>query len=206
MYLMIHPYQITDTFAFRYITLRWNNLLTRKGAIKSLREPTLFNKTIQFSDGVEHLGLVLDKGLTWKGQLATVINKAYKAFWTCRGMFGKTWGPHVVYWIYTAVIRPVITYSITVWWPRVKLKTSKAELSKLQRFAYISITGALRDSNSRTRDAPWTPSTAFAIGGIGQGRYLSATIQQTMETEIYQFCACLHDSGHDERTHITNGV
>jgi hypothetical protein len=37
-------------------------------------------------------------------------------------MFGKTWGLrlHVVYWIYTAVIRPIITYSITVWWPQVK--------------------------------------------------------------------------------------
>jgi hypothetical protein len=37
---------------------------TRKRAIKSLTELTLFNKTIQFSDGVKYLGLVLDKGLT----------------------------------------------------------------------------------------------------------------------------------------------
>jgi hypothetical protein len=119
---------------------------TRKRTIKSLREPTLFNKTIQFSDDVKYLGLVLDKGLTWKGQLDKVIDKAYNAFWTCRGMFGKTWGlrPHVVYWIYTAVIRPIITYSITVWWPRVKLKASKAELGNLQRLACLSITGATR--------------------------------------------------------------
>jgi hypothetical protein len=109
---------------------------TRKRKI-NLREPILFNKTIQFSDNVKYLGLVLDKGLTWKGQLDKFINKAYKAFWTCRSMFGKTWGlrPHIMYWIYTAVIRPIITYSITIWWPRVKLKTSKAELSKLQRLA-----------------------------------------------------------------------
>jgi hypothetical protein len=52
-------------------------LFTRKRAIKSLREPTLFNKTIQFSDGVKYLDLVLDKELTWKGQLDKVINKAY---------------------------------------------------------------------------------------------------------------------------------
>jgi hypothetical protein len=118
---------------------------TRKRSIENLREPTVFNKTIQFSHDVKYLGLVLGKGLTLKGQLAKVINKAYKAFWTCRGMFGKTWGlwPHVVYWIYTAVIRPIITYSITVWWPRVKLKTSKAELSKLQRSACLSSTEAL---------------------------------------------------------------
>jgi hypothetical protein len=53
---------------------------TRKRTIKNLREPTLFNKTIQFSDDVKYLGLVLEKGMTWKGQLAKVINKAYKAF------------------------------------------------------------------------------------------------------------------------------
>jgi hypothetical protein len=31
-----------------------------------------------------------------------------------------------------------------VWWPGVKFKTSKAELSKLQRLACSSITGAMR--------------------------------------------------------------
>jgi hypothetical protein len=72
---------------------------TRRRKIKNHRELTLFNKTIQFSDDVKSLGLVLNKGLTWKGQLAKVINKASKAFWTCRSMFGKTWGlrPHVMY-------------------------------------------------------------------------------------------------------------
>jgi hypothetical protein len=35
-----------------------------------------------------------------KKQLDKAINRA---FWTCRGTFGKTWGPKpkVVYWIYT---------------------------------------------------------------------------------------------------------
>jgi hypothetical protein len=55
----------------------------------------------------KYFGLTLDKGLTWKKQLDTAINNAYKVFWTCRGTFGKTWGlkPKVVYWIYT-VVRP----------------------------------------------------------------------------------------------------
>jgi hypothetical protein len=33
--------------------------------------------------------------------------------------------PKVVYWIYTAVVRPIVTYAVTIWWPRVKLKTSQ---------------------------------------------------------------------------------
>jgi hypothetical protein len=50
----------------------------------------------------------------------------------------------VIYWIYTAVVRLIITYAATIWWPRVKLKTSQAELGKLQRMACLGITGAMR--------------------------------------------------------------
>jgi hypothetical protein len=73
---------------------------TRKQNIRGLKEPILFNNTIQLSSEVKYLGLILDKGLTWKRQLDNVINKAYRAFWICRGTFGKTWGlrPQVVYW------------------------------------------------------------------------------------------------------------
>jgi hypothetical protein len=45
-----------------------------------------------------------------------------------------------MYWIDTAVV----TYPATIWWPRVKLKASQAELSKLQRMACLGITGAMR--------------------------------------------------------------
>jgi hypothetical protein len=89
---------------------------------KGLREPILSGEKIQLSSEVRYLGITLDKGLTWKNKLDKVINKAYKAFWTCRGTFGKTWGlkPKVIYWIYTMVVRPIVTYAVTVWWPRVK--------------------------------------------------------------------------------------
>jgi hypothetical protein len=73
--------------------------------MKGLKEPVLFDETIQLSSEVKYLGIILDKGLTWKKPLDKDINKAYKAFWTCRGTFSKTWGlrPKVVYWIYTTV-------------------------------------------------------------------------------------------------------
>jgi hypothetical protein len=40
------------------------------------------------------------------------------------------------------VVRPVVTYAANIWWPRVKI--SQAELSKLQRMAYLGTTGAMR--------------------------------------------------------------
>jgi hypothetical protein len=99
-----------------------------------------------------YLGVILDNGLTWKKQLDKVIDKAYKAFWTCRGTFGKTWElkPKVVYRIYTVMVRPTVTYAAITWWPRVKLKTSKAKLCKLQRSNENS-------SNSCNGCPPWTP-------------------------------------------------
>jgi hypothetical protein len=43
--------------------------------------------------------------------------KAYRAYRTCKGTFGKTWGlkPYVVYCIHIIVIRPILTYGSTVW-------------------------------------------------------------------------------------------
>jgi hypothetical protein len=119
---------------------------TRKRDIRGLKEPTLFCKTLQLSSEVKYLGLTLDKGLTRKKELDRVTNKAYTAFWACRRTFGRTWGlrTKVVHWIYTVVVRPIVTYAATVWWPRVKFRTSRAELSNLQRMACLGITGAMR--------------------------------------------------------------
>jgi hypothetical protein len=86
---------------------------TKKRNVKGLKKPTLFNKRFQLSRDVTYLGITFDVGQTWKMQLDKFINKAYKAFWTCRDTFGKTWGlkPKVMYWIYTAVVRLMFTYA-----------------------------------------------------------------------------------------------
>jgi hypothetical protein len=91
--------------------------ITQKRDVRGLREPTFSGQTLQLTTEVRYLGLILDNGLTWKAQLKNVMNKAYKAFWTCKGKFGKTWGlkPRVVHWIFTMVIRSVLTYGSTVW-------------------------------------------------------------------------------------------
>jgi hypothetical protein len=119
---------------------------TKKRVLKGLKELTLFGKTIQLSTEVKYLRLTLDIGLTWSTQLDKVTNRAYRAFWTCKGTFGKTWGlkSWVVHWVYTMVVRPTITYVTMVWWPRLKFMMSQAKLSKLQRLACLGVTGTTR--------------------------------------------------------------
>jgi hypothetical protein len=116
---------------------------TRKRDLRGLKERTLSGHKLQLATEVKYLGLTLDKGLTWKTQLGNVINKAYSAFWTCKGAFGKTWGlkPKVLHWIYIMIIRHILTYGATVWWTRVNCNVSSRKLNKLQRLACLAITG-----------------------------------------------------------------
>jgi hypothetical protein len=41
-------------------------------------------------------------------------------------------------------LRPIVTYTAIVWWPRVKFKRSRAELSKLQRMVCLGTTGGMK--------------------------------------------------------------
>jgi hypothetical protein len=84
--------------------------------------------------------------LILKQQLKNVMNKAYRAFWTSKGTFHKTWGlkSRVLNWIYTMVIRPVLTYGPTVWWPRVRYNVTSTKLSRLHRLACLVILGAMK--------------------------------------------------------------
>jgi hypothetical protein len=60
-----------------------------KRDFRGLKEPTLTGHTLQLTTKVKYLGLILDKGLTGKAQLINAMNHAYRAFWSCKGIFGK---------------------------------------------------------------------------------------------------------------------
>jgi hypothetical protein len=135
--------------------------VTRNRDLRRLKEPTLSGHKLQLATEVKYHGLTLDKGLTWKTQLGNVINKAYRAFWTCKGTFGITWGlkPKVLHWIYIMIIRPILTYSATVWWMRVNYNVSRMELNKLQT-SLPGYNGGNEDyRNSSNGGSPETPAS-----------------------------------------------
>ena len=68
---------------------------------KTVQIIVLHKIAMQLTMKVKYLGIILDKGLTRKAQQQNVMNKAYRAFSTCKNAFGKTWGlkSRVVYWI-----------------------------------------------------------------------------------------------------------
>jgi hypothetical protein len=84
------------------------------------------------------------------------MNKAYMAFWTCKGTFGKTSGlkSKVVNWIYVMVFRPMLNYGSRVCGGLGLRKVRRAGLSRLQRLATQAITLTMRTAATAVMDTP----------------------------------------------------
>uniref|UniRef100_A0A146MFR7 Uncharacterized protein n=1 Tax=Lygus hesperus TaxID=30085 RepID=A0A146MFR7_LYGHE len=87
----------------------------------------------------------MDHHLTWNPHVENVVRKARYILWAGQRMFSKTWGlkPKMILWLYTAVVRPIITYASIVWWPKTRQATVQKNLTKVQRQACLGITGAM---------------------------------------------------------------
>lgn len=127
---------------------------TRKRKIL-LKTLTLDGSALEFSKNVKYLGIILDAKLNWNLHLDQAVQKATTALWVSRKTFGMKWGlkPKMISWIYSAIIRPRLTYAALVWWPKTKQKTAQKKLEKLQRLICISITGAMRSTPTNALNA-----------------------------------------------------
>jgi hypothetical protein len=88
---------------------------TRKCKL-NLVEPGMSGVTVEFSKATKYLGVVLDSTLLWNFRVKRVIEKAYKALMAFRSVIGQRWGlkPGMMKWIYTLVLRPMVTYAFFV--------------------------------------------------------------------------------------------
>jgi ribonuclease HI len=66
----------------------------------------------------------------------------------CRKMVGKNWGlkPKVCKWIYTSLVRPILTYAILVWINAMFTKAGKKKLEKVQRQGCLTILNTMRST------------------------------------------------------------
>ena len=109
-------------------------------------QPTLKlnNTRIEWVDSFKYLGMILDSKLNWTQHIKKTLNKATLALVQCRKLLGQNWGlkPKVTNWIYTAIVRPTISYGALVWAHRLDDKWVIKNLNKLQRRACLMITNA----------------------------------------------------------------
>ncbi|WP_333765325.1 hypothetical protein, partial [Streptomyces sp. IBSBF 2390] len=90
------------------------------------------------------LAIILDEKLNWNANIEERRKKAYNALYGCKQCIGKKWGlkPKMVHWIYTMVVRPILTYGSIVWWKSTDKDYVCKRLQTLQRAACVAITGA----------------------------------------------------------------
>ena len=121
-------------------------LFTRKRKLGNYRLPKFCGTQLTLSKEVKYLGVTFDSKLNWNSHLTNRTQKATIAFNQCRRAIGKTWGltPKAAMWIYTAVIRPMLTHGALVWWPCTKSVFNTNKLNHIQRVACLGITGAMR--------------------------------------------------------------
>ena len=101
------------------------------------------------------LGVTLDSKLTWKPHITRITRKATTALMRCRQNVGKTWGitPSMMKWIYTAMIRSIMSYACVSWAGGLNKKYLVRKLTKVQRLACLMILSAF----------PGTPTGALEI-------------------------------------------
>jgi hypothetical protein len=90
----------------------------------------------------------LDSKLNWNNHKDQRLRKAIIALWQCRREIEKTWEltPKVVYWIYTSVVKPILTYNAVLWWKKATQTSVGSKISRQQRLACMCVTGCMRST------------------------------------------------------------
>ena len=121
-------------------------LFTNERNILELTLPSLDGEQIPIAKEVKYLGVILDNKLPWKQHVTEKCQKAIALLWQCRRIVSSKWGisPKAMRWLYTSVIRPMLTYASSIWWPRTHIGSAVTELNHVQRLACLAITGTVR--------------------------------------------------------------
>ena len=110
-----------------------------------LRPVKVGNTTIGLSNSAKFLGVTLDNKLNYNEHISNITKKATSSLMQCKKAVGPTWGlnPKTCKWIYTAVIRPILSYCACVWIRATNTKTNVTKLERVQALALRIMSGAM---------------------------------------------------------------
>ena len=102
---------------------------------------TMSGKNLEYDKVMKYLSVTLSKNLSWSNHVSERIAKATKILTLAKAAIGMTWGltPEKVLWVYTAMVRPIVTYGALVWDTNIN-KTIIRKLRSLQRMVLKNIT------------------------------------------------------------------
>ena len=130
---------------------------------------------LELSKEVRLLGVTLDSKLTWKTHTTQINRKATTALMQYRQIVGKTWGtkPSLLKWIYTAMIRPIMSYACLSWAGGLNKKYLVRKLKMVQRLACLMISSAFLGTPTGALEILLniTPIEEFLLAEAVRGSY-----------------------------------
>ena len=125
-------------------------IFSRTNMLKIPAPLSLNGVELGFCTTVKYLGIHLDHKLNWVHHVTKTAEKCINILFAARKMVGDTWGldPKKLLWIYTAIIRPIITYACLIWVPRLlKNKNRLKPLKKIENLATLMTTKAYKSTS-----------------------------------------------------------
>ena len=130
---------------------------------------------LELSREARLLSVSLDSKLTWKPHITRITRKATTALMQCRQIVGKTRGikPSMMKWIYTAMIRPIMSYACVAWAGSLNKKYLMRKLTKVQRLACLMISSAFPGTPTGALEILLSiiPIEEFLLAEAGRGSY-----------------------------------
>ena len=116
----------------------------RKGLIPKLQ---LENTEMEWQTQVKYLGIVLDHQLKWGIHLQERLKKAKRLLFKYKQIVGSEFGPQPKHmrWMFTGIVRPMLSYGSLVWWQRASSPGAQKRLTQLTRLSLLTY-GPVRQS------------------------------------------------------------
>ena len=110
----------------------------------SIRPINVDGNIIELSPSAKLLGVTLDSKLNFSEHIDNITVKATKYLMQAKKAVGPTWGltPKVCKWLYTTVVRPLLSYCVSVWVRALDNKCNAKKLERVQARALRIVSGA----------------------------------------------------------------
>ena len=103
---------------------------------------------VQWTETFKYLGIVFDSKLKWGKHIDHITARASTTLAKLNGLCGLKWGlrSETARFVYERAVLPMILYGAIVWGRAIQTKNELRKLSRVQKLATLSMTGALRTS------------------------------------------------------------
>ena len=112
-------------------------LLTKNRKFEMPPRIKIYGEEVPYTNEAKYLGITIDNKLTWHRHITEKISKVKRTLMHAKSALAHRWGPKPRYmmWLWTAVLRPRITYGSFVWAKAAERSNIKAKLRSLQGHA-----------------------------------------------------------------------